>query len=413
MQSVIQGGGRREPNQSGRGRRCRRPRNSKRLPVLDFGALPPEINSARMYFGPGSASMLAAAVSWDTLAVELSSVATSYWSIVAELTGGQWLGPSSVSMAAAAAPYIAWLQDMAQQAERTASQAKEAAAAYELAFVMTVPPPVIAANRSLMMTLIATNFFGQNGPAIAATEAQYAEMWLQDAVAMYGYAETSSAARVLAPFRPPGPTTDRSGLTAQSGATAQAVSDSAAAQPVSLPQLTTQVATAPAQLAAPAAASDPLLTPQALVIAALTPPRFVNMALGYSSAATSGRGIAIVDERLAFQAARDAASPPGSNGTGSAIRPGVSMVSAGLGRASPVGPLSVPSAWTTAAPEVRQVALALPDYPASMPGTAVDMPQAPGNSFSQALLGTLSREEGAEARRQKSRPIIVRSPAAG
>lgn len=366
-----------------------------------------------MYSGPGSASMLAAAVSWDTLAVELSSVATSYWSIVAELTGGQWLGPSSVSMAAAAAPYIVWLQDMAQQAERTASQAKEAAAAYELAFVMTVPPPVIAANRSLMMTLIATNFFGQNGPAIAATEAQYAEMWLQDAVAMYGYAETSSAARVLAPLRPPGPTTDRSGLTAQSGATVQAVSDSAATQPVSLPQLTTQVATAPAQLAAPVAASDPLLTPQALVIAALTPPRFVNMALGYSSAATSGRGIAIVDERLAFQAARDAASPPGSNGTGSAVRPGVSMVSAGLGRASPVGPLSVPPAWTTAAPEVRQVALALPDCPASIPGTAVGVPQAPGNSFSQALLGTLSREEGAEARRQKSRPIIVRSPAAG
>ena len=48
---------------------------------------------------------------------------------------------------------------------------------------MTVPPPVIAANRVLLMTLIATNFFGQNTPAIAATDAQYMEMWAQDAAA--------------------------------------------------------------------------------------------------------------------------------------------------------------------------------------------------------------------------------------
>ena len=53
---------------------------------------------------------------------------------------------------------------------------------------MTVPPPVIAANRTQLMSLTATNFFGQNTPAIAATEAQYSEMWAQDAAAMYGYA---------------------------------------------------------------------------------------------------------------------------------------------------------------------------------------------------------------------------------
>ena len=46
---------------------------------------------------------------------------------------------------------------------------------------MTVPPPVIAANRVLLLNLIATNFFGQNTPAIAVTEAQYMEMWAQDA----------------------------------------------------------------------------------------------------------------------------------------------------------------------------------------------------------------------------------------
>jgi len=59
---------------------------------------------------------------------------------------------------------------------------------------MTVPPPLIAVNRTQLMTLVATNFFGQNTAAIAATELEYAEMWAQDALAMYGYAANAAAA---------------------------------------------------------------------------------------------------------------------------------------------------------------------------------------------------------------------------
>ena len=153
---------------------------------MDFAALPPEINSARMYTGPGSGPLLAAAVTWDALAAALHSSANSYQSEIAARTGGPWLGASAAAMAAAAAPYVAWTRITAAQAEQTANQAKAAAAAYETAFAETVPPPVIAANRSLLMALIATNIFGQNTPAIATTEAQYAEMWAQDAAAMYG-----------------------------------------------------------------------------------------------------------------------------------------------------------------------------------------------------------------------------------
>ena len=65
---------------------------------------------------------------------------------------------------------------------------------------MTVPPPVIAANRALLAALVATNFFGQNTPAIMMTEALYAEMWAQDAAAMYGYAGASVAAAQVTPF---------------------------------------------------------------------------------------------------------------------------------------------------------------------------------------------------------------------
>jgi PPE-repeat protein len=40
-----------------------------------FAALPPEINSGRMYTGPGPGSMLAAATAWEQLAADLESTA--------------------------------------------------------------------------------------------------------------------------------------------------------------------------------------------------------------------------------------------------------------------------------------------------------------------------------------------------
>jgi PPE-repeat protein len=381
--------------------------------VLDFGVLPPEINSARMYSGPGSGPMLAAAAAWDALAEQLSSTAAGCQTVIADLTTGQWLGPSSAAMAQAATPYVAWLHDTAAQAEHSAAQAKQAAAAYELAFATTVPPPVIAANRSLLMTLIATNFFGQNTPAIAATETHYAEMWAQDAVTMYGYAGSSSAATTLTPFSSPPSTTNSVGLATQSAAVAHAATSSGGSSSTTLSQLISEMPTALAQLAAPAAPSDPLLTPQALITIALTPTRFVNMALGPSSATASGRGITIANERLAFQAARDWEKGLKFTAIVVPARPGGSLVDAGMGRASPVGSLSVPPGWANAAPEIRPVALTSIDSGVGVPDeAAANMPQVPGSSFSQATLGTLSREV-APPRQPKTHPIIVRSPAAG
>ncbi|MGV7552278.1 PPE family protein, partial [Mycobacterium kansasii] len=134
---------------------------------MDFAMLPPEVNSTRMYAGPGPAPMLAAAATWDGLAEQLDAAAAAYSSVVSGLTSGPWLGPASASMAAAVAPYVTWMATTASLAEQTANQARAAAAAFEVAFAMTVPPPVIAANRSLLMALVATNIFGQNTPAIA------------------------------------------------------------------------------------------------------------------------------------------------------------------------------------------------------------------------------------------------------
>lgn len=137
-----------------------------------------------MYAGPGSGSLLAAAGSWDSLAAELSITAAVYESVLSGLTGLSWYGPASQAMAASAAPYVGWLHATAERAQQTGIQARAAAAAYELARAMTVPPPAVAANRTQLATLVATNFFGQNTAAIAANEAQYAEYWAQDASAM-------------------------------------------------------------------------------------------------------------------------------------------------------------------------------------------------------------------------------------
>ena len=190
---------------------------------MDFGALPPEVNSARMYAGPGSAPMMAAVTAWAALGAELGSTAASYESVISGLTSEGWMGPASASMAAAAAPYVKWMSSTGALAQQTSAQAAAAAAAYEAAFAMTVPPAEVAANRALLMALVATNFLGQNTPAIAATEAQYGEMWAQDAAAMYGYAGSSAAAVTLTPFDQPVETTNPAGPGAQALAVTQAI----------------------------------------------------------------------------------------------------------------------------------------------------------------------------------------------
>src|SRR3984885_2049924 len=194
---------------------------------MDFGGLPPEINSARMYAGPGSGPMLAAASAWDGLATELQSTASSYGAVISELTGESWVGPSSTAMEAAATPYVAWLNAAAGGAEQTAAQARAAASAYQSALTAMVPLPEIAANRTQLAALTATNVFGQNTPAIAATEAQYGEMWAQDAAAMYGYAANSAATTAnVTPFTAAPQTTNAAGLAAQGAAGAQSAATS-------------------------------------------------------------------------------------------------------------------------------------------------------------------------------------------
>ena len=342
---------------------------------MDFGIYPPEINSGRMYTGPGPGPMLAAAKAWDSLADELYRAVSGYQSVVSELTERAWSGPSSTAMSAAAGSYVEWLSATAAQAEETAAQARAAAAAYEAAFASTVPPPEIAANRSLLAVLVATNFLGQNTPAIAATEALYAEMWVQDSLAMYNYAASSAAAVVVTPFASPHQNTDPSGMASQAAAISQlgtfagnvqgAISVvpqalSAMAVPAQADQLALLSSLAALVIVGPSDATslfgvlpaDVLSTIVDFPIAAFTTVSGVGDDHTFSGwngeEAWPGTGPAPVQPFVAPLPGL----PPGGF-------PAPTM-SAAFGGANTVGKLTVPASWTVAAPEVRLTALTTP-----------------------------------------------------
>jgi PPE-repeat protein len=404
--------------------------------MLDFGALPPEINSGRMYVGPGSGPMLAAATAWDELAAELQSTASSYGSTIEGLTVGSWTGPSSIAMAAAAAPYVTWISAAGAQAEEAATQAKLAAGAYETAFAATVPPPVIAANRALLMMLIATNILGQNTAAIAATEAQYMEMWAQDAAAMYAYAGSSATASQLTPFTEPPQTTNTSGTAMQSAAVSQASTTSGLGIGTKLSQLINSVPTWLQNLATTvsktgeAGGAGNLLSgldlPQIAGLGNLVPSSvttdltnwntiFSTIASGpYSlQGLTSipggpflsfGQTYAYAQNGQALQAfgvpkAITGALAPIAGEMphlSSATSVGAGPVSGSMGRAALVGSMSVPQGWTQAAPEIqiRTLASVLPNLAAAPEASLAGE----GGVFSQMALSSLAgRAVGATA----------------
>jgi len=346
--------------------------------VFDFAALPPEINSARMYCGPGSGPMMAAAAAWNNTAAELSTTASACQSVISELTGGEWLGPSSAAMAAATTPYIGWMHTTAGELEHAATQAMASAAAYETAFAMTVPPPMIAANRAQLAALVATNILGQNTPAIMATEAQYAEMWGQDAAAMYGYAGSSASAATLTPLTSPAPTTNPGGL----GAHAAAVSQAAASgtQTAGFQGLVSNLPNAMQSLTAPLAAQaldnplddffsnslvanipngifDTIAWQMFAIIPAAVLYGYTLMggsagaaAVGDLGAGLGGGGVLAGATAPAAGALAGAAVPAGGLGA--------APVLAGMGSASSVGGLSVPAGWSAATPATGTATLA-------------------------------------------------------
>lgn len=307
-----------------------------------------------MYAGAGSGPLMAAAAAYANLAAEVSSTATQWESIISLLTTEQWTGAGSAAAAAASQPIVSYLTTTAASLEQASAQATASAAAYEAAFAATVPPPVIAANRSLLATLVATNFLGVNSAAIAATEAQYAEMWVQDATMYATYQAASAAAGTLQPVTPltaaPNP-----GASTLQGA---AVANASANAPV---QALAGVSNAPLAAAAPITTTGGLLgsidnflgTPAVLNginggvnTAAWFVMNTIPTAVSLGHTLGSVPAIPIAVDSVAPAAGAAAVAEGTMVGS---VAP-VGAASATLGEASAVGGLSVPAGWSAAAP---------------------------------------------------------------
>ena len=329
--------------------------------MIDFALIPPEVTSGQMYAGPGAESLLAAATAWEGLAAELHSAMTSYRSVLTTLTAESWVGGSATAMIAAATPFVDWMSTAAAQATQAAAQAGAAANAFEVALAAVVPPPVIAANRSIRAALLATNTFGQNTAAIAAADAQYAQMWAQDAGAMFAYQAAAGAAARLTPFAAPPQATNPAGGTEPGLAAAGDATEIAGIYEGlfgALGGLMKFGGLGNFVLSGPNFGMVQFKTfykPQALL------PEVPKSALG---AGLGGREIAGLGGREIAGLGGN-----GLNALGAGLRGGatsaasagtIRAVTAAVGTAPSVGALSVPQGWATATPAIRLAATSLP-----------------------------------------------------
>jgi PPE-repeat protein len=349
-------------------------------------------------------------------------------------------------MASATAPYVEWLSGTAGQAAQTSAQARLAAAAYESAFAGTVPPAVIAANRALLAALVATNFLGQNTPAIAATEAHYMEMWFQDGLSMDTYATVSQQAVVL-PEQTPAPTTSDGGVSSDAAAAAQSIENSITTTvnqlSTSLQGLLTGNSTAGTSTNGLSSALSGAVSNTAHSASALSS----STASTTANAATSATG-SILPVQLTYYATMFATMPAkmlismsNSMNASQALQAGQqamladvskivdekmktllggisgqmrgfgSSITAQLASAHRLGGMSIPNGWASNAPEMVRAAPVLPLNSIAAPSATTPLPNSP---YTQALMGAMNgRGMGTQAAKTASVKVETRTPAGG
>jgi len=406
---------------------------------MSYSIFPPEWNSGLIYTGPGSEPLLVAAAAWTALATDLSTSATSTHSVVANLAS-TWTGTGSAAATTAVAPYVAWLEQASATAAQNAALATQAAGLFEAARAASVPPPVIAANRAMLLALISTNFFGQNTPAIAATEAQYEAMWAQDGVAMDTYAGSAQATTMSLQQQtsPPG-----------SAQATQATPGSAADTSTGGPIPGTGTTPPPVTGYNPSTIGGlfDMLGMKGLIasidpsLAATQVSQAMSPVTSASSMGMMGARLLMMLPQLARMGAMTGASgalagqATGAGGTGTLMTQigdfvndklqgavgvlaghfssATNAISAKLGQAASMGALKVPGAWASAADGMVRAAPVLPATTVSAPIQTMSATGGiPGGPFGSALMGAMAgRGMGAVA--AKAPKIMPRSPAGG
>jgi PPE-repeat protein len=398
---------------------------------MSFSLFPPEINSALMFSGAGSGPLLEASTAWSELAADLESTATQYQTLVTNLVTGSWLGPSSAQMASATAPYIAWMQGSAATAAQTGAQAQAAAAAYQTAYASMVPLPAIAENRAELATLVANNFLGQNTGAIATNEANYLDMWIQDALGMDTYQVNSQAASAL-PAQVAAPQV-ASGAVPAAASAAAAPADATStiitgllqdlaelfgvtgAGPTSLSatDLVSWLGTVATSVAGnPTAALLPVQATYYMGMLGSTPARMFMSSGSSSGSSAAGSSLASSTDTLMENVGKFIDGKMGSvmSGVGGQLSSWGSRISAGMAAAQHLGGLSVPNAWHGMAPEMARAAPIMPDTSVAAPTMHAGLPSSP---FSQGLMGALAGRGVSGMGSRVAAKVMPRSPAGG
>jgi PPE-repeat protein len=376
--------------------------------VADFTLFPPEINSALIFGGAGPGPLLVAASAWDGLASDLSVAASSFRSVVSGLASGPWSGPASLSMAAAAAPYVGWLSAAAGQAEAAASQARAAATAFESAQTATVLPAAVTANRVSLATLIATNILGQNTPAIALNELEYLEMWAQDVGAMVGYhAGAASVAATLPSFSLP--QLSLTGLGGIASEVAGAVS-SAAAPLIGASPVLSVIPSAVGEVSS-LASTLPLSSLTSVAQLAFYPASMMMSPIMMAAQAGMRATPALAGaSEMAANVPKFAGATAPMKGLG-----GLGAAAAGLGRARLVGAMSVPPTWEGSAPG-KMISSAMSGLGAESNAAAAAapagggmpmMPMPMGGGMGGAGAGGMMGRGGASPHMVQNRPSVV------
>lgn len=401
------------------------------IPAFVF--FPPEINSALIIGGPGAGPLFEAASAWDGLAVELSSSASSFHTTVSDLAGGAWMGPSSMSMTAAAAPYVQWLIIAAAQAEVAALQARIAALAYEGALVATVPLPEVLANRARLLVLIATNFFGINTAAIAQTELEYVEMWAQDVAAMLGYhTGAQSMAQALPDFSVPpaalggsAPTADLAGLAGLVTAPLslasqffQGLSSLGTAFASELQSVLGALSPAVSLLSSTPVATLTTVAQAGMypATALMTPMVTLAQSAGPAGPAAAPASVPTLAPALVNAASAPLSAPHSSGSALSDLQPlaggglgALGVATAGLGGARFIGSLSVPAAWEGSMPAYIATP-AMSGVGAGTPAVAAGTGSGSGVPMAAMPVGDKKPEgedRGTRAQVVRSRPKVV------
>jgi len=383
---------------------------------MDYGGLPPEINSGRMYAGPGTGPMVAAASAWQALAVQMGSAGAAFQAVIQALTAGPWMGPSSWTMAASAAPYVVWMIATAAQCQEASAAALQAAGTFEAARAGVIPPAEIAENRARLAALIGG--LPWTAPAVAATEAQYDYYWAHDATTLYGYAaDSAGTVGSLVPFLPAASDSNPAGLAAQAGAVSQAAGQGVGTQASRVSETMANLGGMPGGFDSVLSMAPQLFSaaPQALqsLASPLTSGGQLQSLFSPFMSMFSNPGMFGSQGAAGLGSVAGVAAMPGMSGglSGLGGASAAAPIEAVAGRTASLGGLSVPATWTAGAGQTASVTTVATPMTGSGASAAVPASASGGGMYGGAPMAAgMGGRSGSDGQPRYGNPIRITPP---